>query len=78
MLALKNRLARVSDAAYAKAAAATSLAIGSAQASAAAIDVAAVVTDIGAQIAPIVLIGGAVLLVVVAIKGFKWVRAALS
>lgn len=45
---------------------------------AAPVDVAAVVTDIGAQIAPIVLIGGAVLLVLVSIKAFKWVRAAFS
>ncbi|WP_295542056.1 major capsid protein [uncultured Pseudacidovorax sp.] len=45
---------------------------------AAAVDVAAVVTDIGAQIAPITAIGGAVLLVVVSIKAFKWVRRALS
>jgi len=49
-----------------------------AQSFAAAIDVADVVTDIGAQIAPIALIGGAVLLVFVAIKAFKWVRRALS
>jgi len=48
------------------------------QAMAAAIDVEDVVTDIGAQIAPIALIGGAVLLVFVAIKAFKWVRRALS
>lgn len=45
---------------------------------AAAVDVTAVVTDIGAQIAPIVAIGGAVLLVMVAVKAFKWVRAAFS
>jgi hypothetical protein len=45
---------------------------------AAAIDVAAVVTDIGAQAAPVGLIGAAVLLLVVGIKAFKWVRAALS
>lgn len=45
---------------------------------AAAIDVAAVVTDIGAQAAPIALIGSAVLLLVVGIKAFKWVRCALS
>ena len=45
---------------------------------AAAIDVAAVVTDIGTQAAPIALIGGAVLLIAVAVKAFKWVRAALS
>jgi len=47
-------------------------------AQAAPIDVAAVVTDIGAQIAPITLIGGAVLLIAVAVKAFKWVRSALS
>jgi hypothetical protein len=47
-------------------------------ANAAAIDVAAVVTDIGAQVAPITAIGGAVLLVFVAVKAFKWVRRALS
>lgn len=45
---------------------------------AAAIDVAAVVADIGAQAAPIALIGSAVLLLVVGIKAFKWVRRALS
>jgi len=47
-------------------------------ANAAAIDVAAVVTDIGAQAAPVGLIGGAVLLIVLAVKAFKWVRGALS
>lgn len=52
--------------------------IGAAAANAAAVDVAAVVTDIGAQIAPITAIGGAVLTVYVAIKAFKWVRRALS
>ena len=51
---------------------------GTAAANAAAVDVAAVVTDIGAQIAPITAIGGAVLTVYVAIKAFKWVRRALS
>lgn len=45
---------------------------------AAAIDVTAVVTDIAAQAAPIGLIGGAVLLIFVAVKAFKWVRRALS
>lgn len=53
-------------------------ALSMAGAQAAAIDVAAVVTDIGAQAAPVALIGGAVLLLVVGIKAFKWVRAALS
>lgn len=45
---------------------------------AAAIDVSAVVTEIGAQTAPIASIGAAVLLLVVAIKAFQWVRRALS
>lgn len=45
---------------------------------AAPVDVAAVVTDIGAQAAPIGLIGAAVLLIFVAVKAFKWVRGALS
>jgi uncharacterized membrane protein len=45
---------------------------------AAAIDVGPVVTDIGLQLVPIGLIGGAVLLVYLAVKAFKWVRAAMS
>ncbi|MBI3102758.1 MAG: phage coat protein [Burkholderiales bacterium] len=45
---------------------------------AAAIDVSAVVTEIGAQAAPISAIGGAVLVLVVGIKAFQWVRRALS
>lgn len=49
-----------------------------ASANAAAIDVGAVVTDIAAQATPVGLIGAAVLLLVVGIKAFKWVRAALS
>jgi len=44
---------------------------------AAAVDVAAVVTDIGAQAAPVASIGAAVLLLLVAIKAFKWVRRAM-
>lgn len=46
-------------------------------ANAAAVDVANVVTDIGAQVAPVTAIGGAVLLLLVAIKAFKWVRRAM-
>ncbi len=69
---------RVSGASFAKAAVLAVMVIGAAQASAAAIDVAAVVTDIGAQAAPIGLVGGAVLLIVLAVKAFKWVRSALS
>ena len=60
-----------------QAAAAGALALAS-QAHAAAVDVGAVVTDIGAQIAPIVAIGGAVLLVFVSVRAFRWVRSALS
>lgn len=42
----------------------------------AAVDVSAVVTEINGAVAPIGAIGAAVLLVVVAIKTFKWVRRA--
>lgn len=45
---------------------------------AAAIDVADVVTDIGAQLVPVGLLGSAVLLLTVGIKAFKWVRRAMS
>jgi len=54
------------------------LASGSLAANAAAVDVTALVADIGAQVASIVLVGGAVLLVMIAVKAFKWVRAAMS
>lgn len=47
-------------------------------ANAAAVDVASVVTDIGAQATPIAAIGAAVLLIYVAVKAFQWVRKALS
>jgi Inovirus Coat protein B len=47
-------------------------------ANAAAVDVSSVVTDIGAQAAPVGLIGVAVLLIYGAVKAFKWVRSALS
>lgn len=58
--------------------AAAGLVAATSAANAAAVDVAAVVTDIGAQAAPIGLIGGAVLLIYVGVKAFKWVRGALS
>lgn len=48
------------------------------QAQAAAIDVTGVVTDIGAQAAPIAAVGGAVLVLHVGVKAFRWVRSALS
>lgn len=44
---------------------------------AAAVDVDDVVTDIAAQAASITAIGGAVLLIIVGVKAFKWVRRAL-
>lgn len=61
---------------FAAVAAAGALAVSGANA--AAIDVADVVTDISAQATPVGLIGAAVLLLIVGIKAFKWVRAALS
>ena len=44
---------------------------------ASAVDVTDVVADIEAQLAPIAAIGAGVLLVLVAIKAFKWVRRAM-
>lgn len=49
----------------------------SAMSQAAAVDVTAVVTDIGAQATPIAAIGAAVLILLVGIKAFKWVRRAM-
>lgn len=43
-----------------------------------AIDVTDVVADIAAQAVPVGLIGSAVLLLIVGIKAFKWVRRAMS
>lgn len=45
---------------------------------AAAVEVADIVNDIKGQVTPITAIGGAVLLVMVAIAAFRWVRRALS
>ena len=56
----------------------STLGFAGASAQAAAVDVAAVVTDIAAQSAPISLVGSAVLLVFVGVKAFQWVRKALS
>jgi len=47
-------------------------------ANAGAIDVTEVVADISAQAAPVALIGAAVLILLVGIKAFKWVRKAMS
>lgn len=63
---------------YAKNGFLLALAVGATASQAAAIDVTATVADISAQAAPINLIGGAVLLVMVAVKAFRWVRSALS
>jgi hypothetical protein len=46
-------------------------------ANAAAVDVTAVTTDIAAQAAPIAAVGAAVLVLMVGVKAFKWVRRAL-
>lgn len=51
---------------------------GSAASQAAAVDVTAITADIATQAAPVAAIGGAVLLIVVAVKAFKWVRSAIS
>lgn len=61
---------------FATVAAATALALASN--AHAAIDVTGVVTEINDTVAPIGLIGAAVLLVVVAVAAFKWVRRAIS
>ena len=52
--------------------------VASAASQAAAIDVSGAVTDIGAQAAPVGLIGVACLLVYGAVKAFGWVRGALK
>ncbi|MDE2429960.1 MAG: hypothetical protein KGM99_14635 [Burkholderiales bacterium] len=62
---------------FAPAAAGGALVLAS-QAHAAAVDVSAVTADIAAQAAPIAAIGAAVLVLVVGVKAFKWVRAAMS
>lgn len=63
---------------YAKNAFLLAMAVGATASQAAAIDVTAIVTDIGNQLAPIGLIGIAVMGVMVAVKAFRWVRSALS
>lgn len=78
MKVIENRPVSSNTNAWAKSAVATTIAIGTAAAQAAAIDVTAVVTDIAAQAAPIGLVGAAVLLIYLAVKAFKWVRGALA
>lgn len=53
-----------------------SVAVLGAQASA--VDVTAVTTDIAAQAAPVAVVAGAVLLIHLAVKAFKWIRQAMS
>lgn len=62
---------------FATVAAASALALAATGAQAA-IDVTAIVSEIDDTVAPIGLIGAAVLLVVVAVAAFKWVRRAIS
>jgi hypothetical protein len=63
---------------YAKNGFLLALAVGATASQAAAIDVTALVTDIGDTATPIGLIGSAVLLIYLAVKAFKWVRAAMA
>jgi Inovirus Coat protein B len=57
---------------------AVALVAGVSAVQAAAIDVSGTVTTIGEQLVPIGLIGLAVMGIMVAVKAFKWVRAAMS
>lgn len=52
--------------------------IAATNAQAAAVDVSAVVTEIGAQAGPVSLIGTAILALFVGIKAFKWVQKVLG
>lgn len=63
---------------YAKNGFLLALAVGVTAAQAAAIDVTAVTTDIASQAVPVGLVGMAILLIYLAIKAFKWVRAAMN
>lgn len=63
---------------YAKNAFLLALAAGATASQAAAIDVAATVTDITAQLVPIGLIGAAIMGVYLAIKAYHWVRKAMA
>ncbi len=63
---------------YAKNVFLLAMAVGASASQAAGIDVTTVTADITAQLVPIGAIGGGVLLVMVAVKAFRWVRSALS
>lgn len=78
---VKQRVSGVMVSAKAKALAVAAIALAAASsASAAVVDVADVVAEIkgytGAT-SPIVLIGGAILLVVIAVAAFRWIRSAM-
>jgi protein-S-isoprenylcysteine O-methyltransferase Ste14 len=79
-LQVKARASKAAAWAKSKVGAAVALAtVGAMSAPAhAVIDVAGVVTEIDGTVGPIGLIGAAVLLVVVAVAAFKWVRRAIS
>lgn len=62
---------------FKKIAAVAAMGLVSVSSFAAGVDVTSTVTAIGDQLAPIGLIGAAVLGVFVALKGYKWVRRAL-
>lgn len=79
MNALKNRVSNATGWAAGKVATVVALGTaGATSANAAAVDVTSVVTDIGAQMASIVAVGAAVLIIYAGVKAFKWVRAAMS
>ena len=75
---IPNKIRAVSHTVYAKSAVAAVVLTAGAAANAAGIDVTGVVTAVGETAAPVGLIGGAVLLIIVAIKAFKWVAAAIK
>lgn len=72
-----NKFARVLRSSKAATTAALAV-IAATNAQAAAVDVAAVVTEIGAQATPVSLIGTAILALFVGIKAFKWVQKVLG
>ncbi|MET3181114.1 UNVERIFIED_ORG: uncharacterized protein HemY [Variovorax guangxiensis] len=78
---LKERVSGVVGSAKAKAVAVAVIALAAASsASAAVVDVSDVVTEIKAYTgatSPIVLIGGAILLVIIAVAAFRWIRSAM-
>ncbi len=72
-----NKFARVLRSSKAATTAALAV-IAATNAQAAAVDVSAVVTEIGAQAGPVSLIGTAILALFVGIKAFKWVQKVLG